>query len=872
MARLPQSLNVAAPQGARPSTAAPAATDYGLADAGAALGQLAQQRQQRQVLDDEKKAGEILRAQQAVFEPKFSEKAEAYTGREPGFAPAALADYDAHYAPVATDPTVTEGVRLALRRQIDKDKVTFGQRAIAVEGAKRGGIVAEQNRERSAKNVETGYLAFMKVLAPGVQQLHDAYDGVEQNLVPKTEALADEAHAAGLAATAEADQPALELRMLAQRTHAVTEAQTFQEQGHTAFLSATAKDNAAVGENTVLSSPTSYAMVAAGADGLAIGLPMALRKPIVDDYKAGLAEARVKGLMLRGDLTTAKAEVDAGTYDTVLPPKRKTALLDEVRKGFAQRATDLLEAAKYGDEVDPAALEEAAANSGDPGLQAHARYAIAVGDAELPALAALGGSGGGGGGGGGFQSDADFMIDVVEGGDKLVANDGGRGPARFGINQGANPDLNVAKITRAQAITRYKRYWNEVGADRMQPGLAALAFDTAVNMGVATAKRLLAEADYDPARLFVLREDRYRDLATQPEHAGDLKGWMARQDTMRKRVAFLDSYANLEAGLSSDPVKFAAEHRRLGLPTPPPLPDGDSGPAFQGALRQRAAFAAAMAKTYPRTPTRLLSDVEAGFYRDKIGASPMAGIKFAQEAVAALGEPGARALLGEVGQKEGATLELHLADLAAAGLTNFTELAAKGLALKAAKATLPKEEHAKINTIMADNEALFAGAPLQRMAVQATVEAARLADLQLGKTRPIEFYFNSALGGSTRDGMDYGGTVAHANTSWFLGSRQDKTLSVLPTWLAHDYVDDALEHLAGQWAASGKGPVYSNGKPRPAADVAKLHLFLLPTGRYRLATSEGVDVLAPGGAPFEFDLDAARDGLRRALGPKAVLR
>jgi hypothetical protein len=136
----------------------------------------------------------------------------------------------------------------------------------------------------------------------------------------------------------------------------------------------------------------------------------------------------------------------------------------------------------------------------------------------------------------GFSNAVNFVLDA-EGG--FVAKDGVSGaPANFGINQRANPDIDVANLTKEQAAEIYReRYWNAVGANDLPPALAAAAFDTAVNMGVPTAKRLLAAAGGSPERLLQLRRAEYeRIAASNPEQQKFLKGWMNRVDKLEKFV------------------------------------------------------------------------------------------------------------------------------------------------------------------------------------------------------------------------------------------------------------------------------------------------------------------------------------------------
>lgn len=74
-------------------------------------------------------------------------------------------------------------------------------------------------------------------------------------------------------------------------------------------------------------------------------------------------------------------------------------------------------------------------------------------------------------------------------------NDPNGGLTNFGISQKQNPDVNVATLTRDEAIAIYKaRYWELSGADRTPWPLSFLLFDSAVNQGVVTAVTLLQKA------------------------------------------------------------------------------------------------------------------------------------------------------------------------------------------------------------------------------------------------------------------------------------------------------------------------------------------------------------------------------------------
>ncbi|HVA81517.1 MAG TPA: glycosyl hydrolase 108 family protein [Candidatus Binataceae bacterium] len=74
-----------------------------------------------------------------------------------------------------------------------------------------------------------------------------------------------------------------------------------------------------------------------------------------------------------------------------------------------------------------------------------------------------------------------------EGGIERVSGDPG-GLTRFGISAREYPTLDIAHLTRADAIAIYHRdYWRRYGLDALPGPIAAKVFDLAVNMGPAHA-------------------------------------------------------------------------------------------------------------------------------------------------------------------------------------------------------------------------------------------------------------------------------------------------------------------------------------------------------------------------------------------------
>lgn len=114
-------------------------------------------------------------------------------------------------------------------------------------------------------------------------------------------------------------------------------------------------------------------------------------------------------------------------------------------------------------------------------------------------------------------------------------------PVNFGINQRANPDVDVKNLTKDGAAQIYRdRYWNAIGGDSLPANMATVAMNAAVNMGVEPAKALLAKAGGDPAAFTSMVKDRYAQIvANDPSQAKYLKGWLARADEAAAAVTSL---------------------------------------------------------------------------------------------------------------------------------------------------------------------------------------------------------------------------------------------------------------------------------------------------------------------------------------------
>lgn len=108
-----------------------------------------------------------------------------------------------------------------------------------------------------------------------------------------------------------------------------------------------------------------------------------------------------------------------------------------------------------------------------------------------------------------IYNDAYDIILSHEGGFQNIHNDRGNWTSgkvgvgqnkgtKFGITAMSYPNLDIKNLTLDDAKAIYKRdFWDAIAGDKLYPGLALVAFDTAVNSGVGTAKKFLNQVSND---------------------------------------------------------------------------------------------------------------------------------------------------------------------------------------------------------------------------------------------------------------------------------------------------------------------------------------------------------------------------------------
>ena len=111
-------------------------------------------------------------------------------------------------------------------------------------------------------------------------------------------------------------------------------------------------------------------------------------------------------------------------------------------------------------------------------------------------------------------------------------------PANFGINQRANPDIDVKNMTEDQAKQLYKtRYWDAIGAEKLSQPAQEIAFDAAVNQGQDYAKKLIESTGGDPQKMInQRRQDYIKIVEANPAQVSEFKGWMDRLDDVAQKA------------------------------------------------------------------------------------------------------------------------------------------------------------------------------------------------------------------------------------------------------------------------------------------------------------------------------------------------
>jgi lysozyme family protein len=108
------------------------------------------------------------------------------------------------------------------------------------------------------------------------------------------------------------------------------------------------------------------------------------------------------------------------------------------------------------------------------------------------------------------------------------------GETKFGISKKAFPTVDLAALTRADALAIYwTHYWVPSYAEHLTWPLQVYHADAAVNQGLGRAMKFLAFT-HDPGQYLAAREGAYRTLAaTNPTAYFWLPAWLNRLRDLR---------------------------------------------------------------------------------------------------------------------------------------------------------------------------------------------------------------------------------------------------------------------------------------------------------------------------------------------------
>lgn len=129
-----------------------------------------------------------------------------------------------------------------------------------------------------------------------------------------------------------------------------------------------------------------------------------------------------------------------------------------------------------------------------------------------------------------FDDAFEMTVMGYEGGSKMTQDkDDPGGLTKYGLSKLANPDLDIANLTKEEAKSVYReRYWNACDCDTLNPPWDYIMFDTAVNLGVARAKKE-KELSSSPEEYHLHRLLWYKILVSRkPNMERYFRGWVNR--------------------------------------------------------------------------------------------------------------------------------------------------------------------------------------------------------------------------------------------------------------------------------------------------------------------------------------------------------
>jgi hypothetical protein len=323
--KLPGSIGLAAPRGARPSMDVAAPTDLGIGAAGQQLGEYAQVKKKVDDQIDGQEADKLIEQVRMGYEPEQAKRAEAYDGQQPGYARGELDALEkAGRAVIDADGRV--GVRQAAYRRLDEYRAHVGDHVLKVEALKRAEPARLEAQAREELELSGGVATYIAGLAKRQAERRQSGDPTLHGWAAGSLQDHDDAAAEALAAAPEAQRARLAVKLNAERVRVLASASDAEEKGRVAYVVQTFTTNNDALANGVETEPSTYDAAVGTLSNMVTALPAQLREPARREAEGKLAHARIMGLVRDNDTATAKKELDSGRYDKVLTPPQKEQL------------------------------------------------------------------------------------------------------------------------------------------------------------------------------------------------------------------------------------------------------------------------------------------------------------------------------------------------------------------------------------------------------------------------------------------------------------------------------------------------------------------------------------------------------------------
>lgn len=317
MARLPQALDMQAPNGV---ATAPAALDFSSLDRalqGAARQVERVDAARRQA--DEQEAGRLIEETRQAYAMGAGERAQLYDGRAPGFAEGELASFDDSFKALMERDDLPDGVKMAVGRQARALRAETGARAVAVEAQTRGQRAAA---DRDAANQATALKSFMAVQAAfdtKEDELRQGWDGVAPGYAESLlTAWRSEAEAM-LEGLPEPIQERLKPMLLSQEANLQARALAVEDQRRDADTVRTVKDGLSALINRAQRDPSIMGRFDAEVQPILEAAPAHLRAALrTETFQAAQAQA-LTARINAGEFDAVEAELKAGRHDALDP-------------------------------------------------------------------------------------------------------------------------------------------------------------------------------------------------------------------------------------------------------------------------------------------------------------------------------------------------------------------------------------------------------------------------------------------------------------------------------------------------------------------------------------------------------------------------